>query len=79
MGLPRAELAGRAGVSLGAVTHLERTGLTTLVTLVRIARVLGLEGELAPLFEPRMQSIAQLEQFEASRTRKRAPRRRRPA
>lgn len=72
--LSQAELAARAGVARGAVVHLEKSGASTLPTLARVVQVLGLEGELQPLFLPRVQSIAQLEQAEGIHRRQRAPR-----
>jgi transcriptional regulator with XRE-family HTH domain len=69
----QAELAARAGVARGALIHLERTGASTLSTFVRVARALGLEAELQPLFLPQVQSIAQMEKIEGIQ-RKRAPR-----
>lgn len=72
--LSQNELAQMAGLSLGAVRKLERSGLCTLDTLVRVAQVLGLVGELEPLFELQVQSIAQMQQAAAVQQRQRARR-----
>ena len=68
------ELAGRAGVSSGAIKTLESSGRTTLETLVRVAHALSLTGELADLFlmKPTV-SIAEMERAEYA-VRKRARR-----
>lgn len=56
------ELAGRAGVSLGAVKKLESSGKVTLETLVQVTRALGLTDELNQLFPIRASSsIADME------------------
>ena len=60
-------LAQMAGLSLGAVRKLEGSGLCTLDTLVRVAQVLGLVGELQPLFELPVQSIAPMQQAAAQK------------
>jgi transcriptional regulator with XRE-family HTH domain len=51
-GLDQAEVAERSDVSVGAVRNLERGNGSTLKTLVRVARTLGLQswlGSLAPV------------------------------
>lgn len=68
------DLAGRAGVSVGTVKNLERSGVSSLETVIRIVQALGLTDQLQSLFEVQRRSIAQMEQ--AQRThRVRAPRR----
>ena len=50
-GFDQAEVAARSDVSIGAVRNLESGNGSTLKTLVRVARTLGLEswlGSLAP-------------------------------
>lgn len=75
--LTQAELAARAGVSTGTVRTLEATGAVSADSLVRVALTLGLAPGLQDLFKaPPPQSIAQLEQAQAT-PRQRAPRRRR--
>jgi transcriptional regulator with XRE-family HTH domain len=77
-GWTQSELARRAGLSRGTVVTLEGQGQTTLASLVRVVQVLGLEGELQPLFvPPPPRSIAELER-RASTPRQRAPRQRPP-
>lgn len=68
--LSQIDLAARAGVSRGTIMALERSGQTTLHSLVRIVQVLGLEHELQPLFVPLpSQSIAELERRAQVRSR----------
>jgi transcriptional regulator with XRE-family HTH domain len=70
------ELAGRAGVALGAVKKLESTGKVTVETLVQVTRALGLLDEFTALFSIRAQtSIAEMERnalAKRQRARKRA-------
>ena len=68
----QASIAARAGVSLGALRNLERTGLVTVEVLLRVAGALGLLQQLEPVFVSRPASIAQMEA--ASRSRRRASR-----
>lgn len=77
-GLPQQELALMAGLSLGALRTLERSGGCTLETWVRTVQALGLVEELYPLFTPQQPSIAQMERAQAASQRKRAPRRQLP-
>ncbi len=72
--LTQGDLAGMAGLSLGAVRKLEASGQCALGTLVRVAQALGLVHELQPLFELPSQSIAQMEQAAVARQRQRARR-----
>ena len=44
---------------------MEGSGLCALDTLMRVAQVLGLDGELEPLFALQVQSIAQMRQAAA--------------
>jgi transcriptional regulator with XRE-family HTH domain len=68
----QAETAARAGVSLGALRNLERTGLVTVEVLLRVASTLGVIQQLEPIFVTRPVSIEQMEA--ASRSRHRARR-----
>lgn len=72
--LTQGELAGMAGLSVGAVRKLEASGQCALGTLVRVAQALGVAHELQPLFELPRQSIAQMEQAAAAQQRQRARR-----
>jgi transcriptional regulator with XRE-family HTH domain len=76
-GLAQAELAARAGVSVGTVKNLEGKGQSSLETLVRVAMALGLADHLQPLFELPTQTIAQMELAQRAQ-RQRAPRRSAP-
>lgn len=73
--LSQQELAGMAGLSLGAVRKLERDGQSSLETVVRVAVALGLTGDLDPLFIPARNTLAQAERAMNARERQRAPRR----
>lgn len=68
----QAETAARAGVSLGALRNLERTGLVTVEVLLRVAGTLGFLQQLEPVFVMHPVSIEQMEA--ASRSRRRASR-----
>ena len=72
--LGQQDLALKAGVSVGTVRTLEATGQTSLDSLVRVALALGLADSLEQLFDPPLQSIAQMAKAEPPR-RQRAPRR----
>jgi transcriptional regulator with XRE-family HTH domain len=72
--LTQAALADMAGVSAGTVKTLERCGVSSFETVIRIVQALGLTDQLQPLFEIERRSIAQMEQAAQSR-RIRAPRR----
>ncbi|MFE8645904.1 helix-turn-helix domain-containing protein [Sphingomonas sp. NCPPB 2930] len=73
-GLSQQELAARAGLSLGAVRQLERSGQSSLETLVRVVQALGLANEVDELFVLERRSIAQMVQSETAGHRQRAPR-----
>jgi transcriptional regulator with XRE-family HTH domain len=75
-GLPQAELAAMAGVSLGTIKSLERGAASSMDTFIRVVQALGLTDHLQPLFELPRQSIAQMEQAQRAQ-RVRAPRRKR--
>ena len=68
------DLALKSGVSVGTVRTLEATGQTSLDSFVRVALALGLAEGLQHLFDPPVQSIAQMAKAEPPR-RQRAPRR----
>lgn len=73
-GVSQSVLAGMAGVAVGTVKTLERSGVSSFETVIRIVQALGLTDQLQPLFEMQRMSIAQMEQQAASARRKRAPR-----
>ena len=75
--MPQAELAERAGLSVGTVKNLEaKTGTCTLDTMIRASIALGLVEHFESLFVVRPKSIAQMEQI-AEAPRQRAGRKRR--
>ena len=74
-GMQQDEVALRAGIARATLQKLENQGAGTLITLIQVVRVLGLEAELQTLFEPQEpQSIAEME-AQAVRRRVRAPNR----
>ncbi|MBL8381018.1 MAG: helix-turn-helix transcriptional regulator [Burkholderiales bacterium] len=77
--LTQAELAGRAGIAVGAVRNLESAGRSTLITCMRCLHALGVVDDLAALLNPPAPtSIAQLARQEQVATRQRARRRAAP-
>ena len=74
-GIAQNELAKMAGVSEGALRHLERGGASSLFTLMQVASALGLLNELETLFQIKVSSIAMMEKTASVKTRQRAPRR----
>jgi len=71
--LTQAELAERAGVSVGTVKSIERSGQSSVTSLVRVVQALGLSDQLQSLFVLKVQSIAEMEQAQLAQ-RQRAPR-----
>lgn len=71
--LQQADVAERAGVSVGTIKTLERTGQSTLTSLIRVAQALGLVDSLQHLFEFEVHSIADMESATLP-IRQRAPR-----
>ena len=71
--LTQADLAERAGISVGTVKALERTGQSCVASLVRVVQALGLTDQLQSLFVLQVQSIAAMEQAQRAK-RQRAPR-----
>ena len=71
--LTQADLAERAGISVGTVKSLERTGQSSVASLVRVVQALGLTDQLQSLFVLQVQSIAEMEQAQLAQ-RRRAPR-----
>jgi transcriptional regulator with XRE-family HTH domain len=60
--MTQAELAARAGVNIGTVKNIEHKGGTSsLVSIIRVAQVLGLADQLQSLFVVSPRSIAQME------------------
>lgn len=75
--LSQQELAAMAGIALGTVKKLERSGVSSLETVVRVVQALGLADELQTLFVLKRNSIAQMA-LAAQPQRQRAPRKRVP-
>ena len=72
--LTQTELAGRAGISFGAVRKLESGGQSTLATFVKCVQALGATGDFEHLLSPPSTSIAQMERKAYAAVRKRARR-----
>ena len=71
--LSQVDLAERAGVAVGTVKSIERTGQSSMASLVRVVQALGLTDQLQSLFVIQVQSIAEMEQAQRAQ-RQRAPR-----
>ncbi|CBL44660.1 conserved hypothetical protein [gamma proteobacterium HdN1] len=67
----QAELGRRAGVGLSTVSNLEAGRNVSFETVVKVAMVLGCAQELGKLFEPQVNSIADIKRFELAKSRKR--------
>ncbi len=67
-------LANPAGVSLGVVRTLEKTGVITLLSWLRIVQTLELSTQLDSLFAQNPLTIAQLDALEKAQRRQRSPR-----
>ena len=65
----QAETAARAGISLGALRNLERTGQVTVDVLLRVAGTLGLLQHLESVFVTQAVTIEQMEAANLSRRR----------
>ena len=72
--LTQSELAGRAGISFGAVRKLEAGGQSTLATFVKCVQALGASSDFEHLLSPPSTSIAQMERRATAAGRKRARR-----
>lgn len=72
-GLQQSELALRAGVSAGTVKTLEKSGQSTVTSLIRVVQALGLTQDLQQAFVLEVRSIAQMEKAQRAQ-RQRAPR-----
>ena len=45
------ELSKRSGVSYGSIKRFERTGEISLISFIKIAKTLGIDGQVEDLFE----------------------------
>lgn len=61
-------------MSAGTIKSLEKTGQSTLMSLIRVVQALGLTQDLQQAFVLPVRSIAQMEQAQRAQ-RQRAPRR----
>jgi len=67
----QAELAKRSGVSLTTISNLEAGRNISFETLVQVAMVLGRTQELSELFQPKVQSLTDMQRLEHAKTRQR--------
>ncbi|SEB15449.1 helix-turn-helix domain-containing protein [Paraburkholderia sartisoli] len=67
--ITQAELAGRAGISMGTVRNFESKGQATLESLIKIVMALGLAGSLSDLFVLRATTIRDMEKASVRRQR----------
>ena len=69
--MPQAEVAARAGISANTLSNLEAGRNVGLVSLVRVAMVLGRGKELEELFKPRLESLEDMVRYEEGASRQR--------
>lgn len=69
--MTQAEVAGRAGISSNTLSNLEAGRNVGFESLVRVAMVLGRAKELESLFQPKLDSLTDLQRYEQSAKRKR--------
>lgn len=62
--LKQSELAEMTGLSLGSIKTIENRGSASFESLIKVAIALDLQEEFKNLFEPKVQSIEQLEKLE---------------
>jgi transcriptional regulator with XRE-family HTH domain len=65
--LTQEDLARRAGISLGALKHLESGAGANLTSLVRVVRALGLEDWLATLAVPAEPTVSPIQMLRERR------------
>lgn len=73
-GLSRGLVAQRSGVPLGSLARFEQKGLISLSNLIQLAMSMGYLGEITNVFaEPKYSTLAELEQINSNRNKKKAP------
>lgn len=72
--MTQAEVAGRAGLGINTVSNLEAGRNVSFESLVRVAMVLGRAKELEALFQPKIDTLADITRYEASASRQRIKR-----
>lgn len=73
MNMSQAEAANRTGLSLGAITRLEKGGGSSLSSFIKYAQLLGKDDWLAS-FAPQV-SVSPIQQLELGHQRQRASKR----
>lgn len=69
--MTQGELAARAGISKATISNVESGHSVRFEYIVRIAMALGRINELESLFQPIIDSIADVDRYEATATRQR--------
>lgn len=69
--MTQGELAARAGVSKSTISNVESGQSVRFEYIVRVAMALGRVSELENLFQPALDSIEDVNRYEATATRKR--------
>ena len=67
--MTQGELAARAGVSKSTISNVESGQSVRFEYIVRVAMALGRANELENLFQPAIDSIADVNRYEATATR----------
>lgn len=67
----QAELAERSGISTNTVANMEAGRNVSFETVVRVAMTLGRVKEFESLFQPKLNSIYDIEKYEKSARRQR--------
>jgi transcriptional regulator with XRE-family HTH domain len=72
--MTQADLAGRAGIGINTVSNLEAGRNVGFENIIRVAIALGRTKELEGLFQPKLDSIADIHRYENSTHRHRIKR-----
>jgi len=76
LNMTQADLAGRAGIAANTVSNLEAGRNVGFEAVVRVAMALGRSKELEGLFQPKLNSIEDIQRYESSANRVRTRRKR---
>ncbi|WP_044527965.1 helix-turn-helix transcriptional regulator [Herbaspirillum sp. B65] len=74
--MTQSDLAGRAGVATNTVSNLEAGRNVGFEAVVRVAMALGRVKELEALFQPRLDSIEDIQRYEDTAKRRRTKKKR---
>ena len=73
--MTQSDVASRAGLGVNTVSNLESGRSVNFESVVRVAMVLGRSKELETLFQPRLESLDDLQRYEEGISRKRIKKR----